>query len=341
MHGNLPSTMIKSFIQRGLESVWYQRHWGWVCLIPLELVFRLVVRLRRYGYAQGWLTSTRLPVPVVIVGNLTVGGTGKTPLIIYLAARLRQAGYAPGIISRGYGGQASTWPCLVTATSLASEVGDEALLIAKRTGCPVVVGPKRVAAAKFLLQQASCDIILSDDGLQHYALARTLELVVVDGVRRFGNKRCLPAGPLREPVSRLAEVDLVVVNGEAQASHEFSMQVKAAMAVNLLTEEQQPLSVFVGQKVNAVAGIGHPQRFFSTLHTLGIDAQNFEFPDHHPFSPSDLQFNDSLPVLMTEKDAVKCLGFAAKHFWYVPIQVQPDANFDANFLTLLQEKLNG
>ena len=333
--------MIKTIMQRGLEAIWYQRHWGWICLSPFALLFQQVVRLRRFAYQQHWLKTTQLPVPVVIVGNLTVGGTGKTPMIIYLAKCLRQAGFAPGIISRGYGGQSSTWPCRVTATSLASEVGDEAVVIAKRTGCPVVVGPERAAAAKLLLQQADCDIILSDDGLQHYALARTLELVIIDGVRRFGNNRCLPAGPLREPLSRLAEVDLVVVNGEADASDAFSLQVQATVAVNLLTEEQQPLSVFAGQKVHAVAAIGHPQRFFTTLQTLGIDSQNYAFPDHHPFSAADLQFNDNLPVLMTEKDAVKCMEFASKHFWYVPIQMQPDAKFEGYFLTLLQEKLNG
>lgn len=332
---------MKKRLQLWLEAIWYHRHVSGILLRPLGALFLCIVALRRFLYRKGILKSTTLPVPVIIVGNLTVGGTGKTPLIIYLAELLRQAGYKPGIISRGYGGQSEQWPRSVTADSSAIEVGDESVLLADRTGCPLAVGPSRIQAAEMLLSVNDCDILLSDDGLQHYAMARTLEIVVIDGARRFGNGLCLPAGPLREPLTRLSNVDLRVVNGAAANNKEFAMQVKALAAINLNTGEQRPLSTFKHQACHAVAGIGNPQRFFTVLAAEDIVFTEDIFSDHHRFAASDLQFQDTLPVLMTEKDAVKCKTFAAANHWYVPIIMEPVAGFNEHFLTLLQEKLNG
>jgi tetraacyldisaccharide 4'-kinase len=282
-----------------------------------------------------------LPVPVIIVGNLSVGGTGKTPLLIYLAKLLRQEGLRPGIISRGYGGQARHWPQWVDKNGDPAQVGDEAVLIAAQTGCPMAVGPARIDAARLLLENDACDVILSDDGLQHYALGRTLEIAVIDGERRFGNGFCLPAGPLREPASRLRSVDLVVCNGAAREAGEYSMQVAGNAAVNLLTGEQKPLSFFARQSCHAAAGIGNPQRFFELLQRAGIVCETHIFPDHYAYRAADIDFHDGKPVLMTEKDAVKCRRFARENDWCIPVQAVPQAGFSERLLHLLREKTRG
>ncbi|MCX7099161.1 MAG: tetraacyldisaccharide 4'-kinase [Methylococcales bacterium] len=327
---------MKKTISRWLLDVWYKDPFIGVWLMPLGFLFSDAVRFRKFLYRIGVLKTHTLAVPVIVVGNITVGGTGKTPLVVWMAKFLKESGYKPGIISRGYGGQADSWPQWVTNDSNAQQVGDEALLIAKQTACPMVVGPFRVAAAQLLLEQADCDVILSDDGLQHYALGRTLEIAVIDGDRRFGNGYCLPAGPLREPIERLQSVDLIVVNGEKSEDHEFSMQLVGDQAINLLTGEQKLLTAF--DNCHALAGIGNPERFFKHLANAGLSCTCHSFPDHYPFARHDIEFSDQLAVLMTEKDAVKCTPFAGPQHWYVPVQAVPQADFAEQLLTLLKRK---
>ena len=227
-------------------------------LTPLSLVFRVVVWLRRFAYRAGLLRSYKVSLPVIITGNITAGGTGKTPLVIWLADYLRGKGYRPGIISRGYGGKASSWPQQVRSDSDPAMVGDEAVLLAGATRCPMAVGPDRVAAARALIEHSDCDVILSDDGLQHYALQRDIEIVVIDGVRRFGTGFSIPAGPMREPARRLQEVDLVVINGLG-SGQEHQMRMNLGDAHNLLDKDiRRRLSSFQGKAVHAIAGIGNP-----------------------------------------------------------------------------------
>jgi tetraacyldisaccharide 4'-kinase len=269
-------------------------------------------------------------VPVIVVGNLTVGGTGKTPLVVWLARYLAGKGYRPGIALRGYRARrsAAEGPQRVAPDADPLRVGDEAVLLARRAGCPVVAGADRVAAAALLVNDWGCDLVLTDDGLQHYRLQRQLEILVVDGARRFGNGRCLPAGPLREPRRRLAAVDLVVVNGGVEDDGRFSLV--PGDAVNLRDPtRQRPLRAFIGEPVTAVAGIGHPQRFFGMLEDLGLSVTPIVYPDHHAFGANDLHHWPPGPVLMTEKDAVKCQPLARPEHWCVPVRVAPSAAFVA------------
>lgn len=327
--------MSKSW-KRWAEDIWYREAWLGIVLLPLAYVFSDIVRLRRFCYRHGLVKSTRLPVPVIVVGNITVGGTGKTPLVIWLAQALREAGFKPGIISRGYGGRSALWPRTLTESSRAEEVGDEACLIFQQTGLSVVVGPDRVASAKKLLSQFDCTVLISDDGLQHYKLHRDVEIIVVDGDRRFGNGYMLPAGPLREPASRLAEADAVVANGEKYAETEYAMQLQGDQAVNLVSGEIRPLTAFVGSPCHAVAAIGNPERFFKSLASLGLACTRHSFSDHYAFQPGDLAFGDGKPVLMTGKDAVKCLGFAQDHYWAVPVS----AVLETGLLELILNRLS-
>jgi tetraacyldisaccharide 4'-kinase len=324
-----------------IQKIWYGKAYLALPLIPLSWIFRAAAALRRECYKRGILRSYSLPVPVIIVGNISVGGTGKTPLLIYLAELLRVAGRRPGIVSRGYGGQSAHWPRRVYRNSDPTDVGDEAILIAERTGCPVAVGPRRADAAQLLLENQECDMILSDDGLQHYALQRTLEIAVIDGERRFGNGYCLPAGPLREPVSRLNSVDLTVCNGRSGNRGEYLMQIHGNIALNLSTGESQPLSYFVGRPCHAFAGIGNPQRFFELLQDAGISCETHIFPDHYAYRRADIDFPDGAPVLMTEKDAVKCRRFRKGNFWYIPAKAELPKTFDEHFLHLLEEQARG
>jgi len=301
---------------KSLDHYWYSQNLFAWALLPLSWLFRLVALIRRKMYCAGILASTRLPVPVIVVGNISVGGTGKTPLLIALCELLKTSGYRPGVVSRGYGADLQG-EVLITAHSSATQVGDEPLLIAQRTGCPVAVGSRRPAAAKLLLKNHDCNIILSDDGLQHYALHRDMEIAVIDAARLHGNGFCLPAGPLREPVERLDSVDLVVYNGKTDAAHRFDL--KFLTAVNVATGATADLKSFAGQKVHAVAGIGHPERFFDQLKNEGLDIIAHEFSDHHMFTLNDLSYDDALPVLMTEKDAVKCTHFKLSTLWSVPV----------------------
>ena len=321
-----------------IERYWYDDNWRSRLLLPLSVLFRALAAARRGAFRLGLLRTHRLPVPVVVVGNISVGGTGKTPLVTWLVDYLKRQGLRPGIISRGYGGRAQQWPQPVDGQSEPSQIGDEPLLLARRCGCPLWVGPDRVAAARAMLAATPVDIIISDDGLQHYALGRDLEIAVVDGRRRLGNGRCLPAGPLREPPTRLHRVDLIVSNGAAHAG-EYSMTLAGDTLYPLNDARYplapRPLASLRGATVHALAGIGDPQRFFATLREAGLDLIEHPFADHHPYQAHDLIFNDKLPVLMTEKDAVKCRAFAAANHWYLPVNAQLPDGFGPRLMTLL------
>ncbi|MGR8931115.1 MAG: tetraacyldisaccharide 4'-kinase [Gammaproteobacteria bacterium] len=333
---------MKKSLARWFEDAWYKEMYISTWFMPLSMFYVDAIRLRRFLYRKGYRKSTRLAVPVVIVGNLTVGGTGKTPVVIWMVEYLRQQGFKPGVISRGYASEANPSPRSVTADSDPASVGDEAVLVAKRTACPVVVCSDRAAAGQYLLAHNDCDVIVSDDGLQHYALQRDIEIVVIDGERRFGNGYCLPVGPLREPPERVKEVDLVVVNGGKElAAGEFAMQCRGERLVNLESGESKSLHEMRGQSCHAVAGIGNPNRFFNQLSAAGLDCDCHAFPDHHPFTASDLNFKDGKPVILTEKDAVKCGGFARSHYWYLPIDAELPETFSDQLLTLIKGKIHG
>ncbi len=332
---------MKQTLSRWFQDAWYKEMYISSTFMPLSMLYDDAMRFRAFLYRLGLKKKTRLSVPVVIVGNITVGGTGKTPLILWMAEFLKQQGYKPGIISRGYGGESENWPIAVTIDSDPQLVGDEALLLARRTDCPIAVGPERPLTGQLLIDQAGCDIILSDDGLQHYALQRDIEIAVVDGERRFGNGYTLPCGPLREPISRLQTVDLVVVNGEPELENEFSMSMLGDVAVNLKTGEHKALSDFLYLPSNAIAGIGNPQRFFNLLKKHNINIEAHAFPDHHKFLAEEIRFDDDKPVLMTEKDAVKCFDFCTEQHWFVPIDAKPQQQFIDKFLTLIKEKTRG
>jgi tetraacyldisaccharide 4'-kinase len=308
-------------LSRRLEAVWYTRdHPGRWALWPLECVYRLAFGLRETAYRIGLKRTRSVAVPVIVVGNVTVGGTGKTPCVIWLVNELRSRGYRVGCVSRGYGGRARRWPQLVDRGSDPVEVGDEPVLIALATGCPVAVGPDRVAAAERLLAQTRLDVLIADDGLQHRALDRVFEIAVVDGERGLGNGACLPAGPLREPAARLDRVDAVVVNGgDWGEGSVFRARLVPERIVSVAADGERSLVDFRDTIVHAVAGIGHPERFFTMLKAAKIRLIAHAFPDHARLTPSDLAFGDDLPILMTAKDAVKCRAFADQRYWSVNV----------------------
>lgn len=315
--------------QQRLNRAWYGDSSLGPALLPLGWLYAGVVAIRRRLFRGGLLKSFRVSVPVVIVGNLTAGGTGKTPITIWLVRALRDRGIRAGVVSRGYRGKIGHSPLPVMAHSDPSVVGDEPVLIATRAECPVVVHPDRVHAAH-VLEEQGVDIIVADDGLQHYRLQRDFEIVVVDGQRGFGNARPLPAGPLREPLSRLQEVDRVVVNADGpealagvpvDAGRVNGFSLRATDVVHLASGTTQPLSALAGEQVHAVAGIGNPERFFATLAGAGIDIIPHPLADHAELSTSDVEFADDLKVVMTEKDAVKCRHLELDEHWYVPVEV--------------------
>ena len=311
-------------------EAWLNRRWygtaGVPVLQPLAWLYGAAVSAHRLAFRHGWRRSRCAGAPVVVIGNLTVGGTGKTPLAIWLARQLTQRGILVGLVSRGYG-RASAGVRVVGEQSSWREVGDEPLLLHRRTRCPTAVGRDRVAAAAALIERGA-QVIVADDGLQHLPLARDCEIVVVDGRRGFGNGGLLPAGPLREPLGRLRTVDAVVVNGPiehpslratAWAGEALRMALVLGEARRLVSGETRALESFKG-RVHAVAAIGHPERFFRELSAHGLTPVAHPFPDHHPLSAAELDFGDDRPVLMTEKDAVKCSQPADPRLWYVPAQ---------------------
>ena len=311
-----------------------ERHWQRItpvsaALYVPSLIFRAIVAARRGAYFAALLKTERLPVPVIIVGNITVGGTGKTPLVLWLVMLLAQHGMRPAIVSRGYASDLDS-PRPVTAASDPARFGDEPVLLARRSGCPVWVGADRVAAARALLAaHPGCDVIVSDDGLQHYRLARDVELAVVDGACGLGNGLMLPAGPLREPAARLREVDAVVINGTARQVVEAhcvtTMKLEGREFHNVLNPEHVVgPEYFQRQRVHAIAGIGHPPRFFAHLHRLGIEFEARAFPDHHAYTAHDLAYAGADAVVMTEKDAVKCAIFARETHWALRVDAVPD-----------------
>ncbi|MGN6740495.1 tetraacyldisaccharide 4'-kinase [Dyella sp.] len=306
-----------------LQASWYGTRGAPLWTYPLAWLYGALTALRRGLYRIGWLRSTTLPVPVVVVGNITAGGTGKTPLTLALVHALTARGWRPGVVSRGYGGTQRE-PALLDDRPDPARYGDEPCLI-RASGVPVAVGGDRPAATALLLQ-AGCNVVIADDGLQHYALARDVEICVVDGARRFGNGRLLPAGPLREPLSRLRQVDFLVCNGEA-GEGEYPMHLAGGTAVSLTEGATRPLSDFGGQTVHAVAAIGHPERFFQSLRAQGLTIIGHVFADHHAFVPQDLAVAGDAPLLMTDKDAIKCQSFARPGWWRVPVRAVLDDDF--------------
>jgi tetraacyldisaccharide 4'-kinase len=318
-----------------LDALWYRKSPLSLALAPLGWLYCAAAVARRAAYRLGIAHVGRVGAPVIVVGNISVGGTGKTPLVIWIARFLMSRGLRPGIVSRGYRGKAGNWPQQVRPDSDPTMVGDEPVLLALATGCPVAVDPDRTRAARSLLAHTGCDLIVSDDGLQHLAMGRDVEVAVIDAVRRHGNGRCLPAGPLREPVSRLASVDMIVANGGG-ISGEFHMRMHAGDAKNLSEEAlSRPLGDFRAGPVHALCGIGSPERFFASLEGAGLELIRHPFPDHHAFCAGDIDFEDEIPVLMTEKDAVKCRRFADSRHWCVPVQAELPEAFGARLLSLL------
>ena len=333
-------------LESGLQRAWYGPAWLSLPLWPLGWIFRLVVALRRGLYSIGLLRRHRVTVPVVVVGNLTVGGTGKTPITAWLARQLSLRGHRVGVVLRGYGGRHSGAPRLVTASDDPADVGDEALLHARREPHVVVIGADRVAAANLAAEQGA-EAVVCDDGLQHLRLARDYEIAVVDAVRGLGNRHLLPAGPLREPASRLEGVDAVLIArrgpGDAAPVHPRRPYVAEArfepgLAVNLLSGERRPLTTFQGAPVHAVAGIGHPAAFFASLGEAGLDVEGHALPDHAALDPHALPFADDATVLMTEKDAVKCTKYARPGWWYVELDVVIDRGTAHDLIALVLER---
>lgn len=320
--------MFRARCRAWVEALWYGASPWRVILIPASWLFVMISQLRRR--VLEWRRKP-LSVPVIIVGNLSVGGVGKTPLVIALAQYLKQKGLRVGIVSRGYGAHSRCYPHQVGENDTAWDVGDEPKLLALKTQCPVVIAPKRLQAVDYLLQHHQSQVIISDDGLQHYALPRSLEIVVIDGMRGMGSGWCLPAGPLRESIKRLQEVNFIVVNGE-QSVHTQALKLKDAYPMMLQAELPRSFS---GAKVawqdiampcSAVAGIGHPERFFAVLNQLGVVFQPHKFADHHEFSPHEL-VDLQKPVIMTEKDAVKCCAFATDAMYYLPVEAKLSDEF--------------
>ena len=332
-------------LQERVVAAWYEPRptlAAWLAW-PLSILFGIVARARRVMYAKGIYRVARMPVPVVVVGNITAGGSGKTPLVIALAEALRERGFHPGVVSRGHGGGGGVRA--VSADSDPAVVGDEPPMVAA-AGFAVWVGRKRAAAARALLAaHPECDVVICDDGLQHYALARDVEIAVVDATRGFGNGLLMPAGPLREPEERLDEVDAVVRLVSGTLPHGSQGDGRSTF----MTHEPRPWrnvrdpartddgTAFRGEAVHAVAGIGHPQRFFAMLRAQGLAPVEHPFPDHHAFAARDLEFPGARAILMTQKDAVKCASFADERFWYLPIR----AVIDPALVALVEHKIRG
>jgi tetraacyldisaccharide 4'-kinase len=318
-------------------DTWYGGTRRGLWLAPLAAAYASAAAVDRMLYRLGLRRVYRAAIPVVVVGNVTVGGTGKTPLVLWLGERLRERGLRVGVVSRGYG-RHGAGARRVTQQDTPTEVGDEPALVSRRLGVPVAVAAARGEAARLL--EGECDVILSDDGLQHHGLARDVEIAVVDGRRGLGNGWRLPAGPLREASSRLDRVDAVVVNGAGYTRPgALRMDVEPTRFVEVATGRTAAPEAFGGQRVHAVAALGHPERFFALLRELGVEPQAHRFRDHHALSPADIAFGDALPVLMTEKDAVKCSGFAPPGTWYLEIGARFAADDERRLLAVIEGAL--
>ena len=303
-----------------IARIWSGESPVWRLLLPLSWLYGLVSGLIRLSYRLGLKKAWRAPVPVAVVGNLTAGGNGKTPVVIWLVEQLQQRGIRVGVVSRGYGGKAASYPLLLSNDTSTAEAGDEPVLIFQRTGAPVAVSPARREAVQALLHAHDLQLIITDDGLQHYKLARDKEIVVIDGERRFGNGWWLPAGPMRERASRLRSVDAIIVNGGVAQAGEIPMQLRPGLAVNLRSGERRDVASF--ENVVAMAGIGHPPRFFATLESCGVlPVKTVALADHQALTQASVSalVNPQQTLLMTEKDAVKCRGFAEANWWYLPV----------------------
>lgn len=334
-------------MKRWLSEAWYNDSFLVKLLLPLSWLFGLLAaRQRRQLLRDPWQAK----VPVIVVGNITVGGTGKTPVCVALARHFTAQGKRVVLISRGYGGQSTQYPLVVTKESDPAEAGDEAVLLARHSGCAVVVDPVRVEAARFAEQQLQAEVILSDDGLQHHALARTIEIAVIDGTRGLGNQLLLPAGPLREPPARLQTVDYVIVNGPLQrplgvpVKQQVVMQLQPGDLVNLVSGERLDAAQWLQQygtasRIHAVAGIGNPTRFFASLRQLGFVIMPHAFDDHHTYQAEDLAFAADATVVMTTKDAVKCQRFARQHWWALEVEAVLPANFLADLANRIEHQI--
>jgi tetraacyldisaccharide 4'-kinase len=314
--------------EQKLVKAWHAKvSWLWL-LLPLSLLFRFIVFIRRI-VLQTFFQGGAFAVPVIVVGNISVGGSGKTPLIIALAAALTNRGFTVAIVSRGYGGQAPSYPLEVEADTAVEHCGDEPLLIRQKLAnrdCYVVVDPDRNRAVNFVLQQYNCDLVLCDDGMQHYRLYRDAEIAVVDGSRGFGNGFCLPVGPLREPISRLASTTFVAVNGDCDFDDNVAPDINYCLQPvcfrQLATGQMVPIAEWaLSNTVHAVAAIGNPQRFANTLKSLGFEVILLRFDDHEVMTESDLTFEDNYPVIITAKDAVKFTKTDLDHVWVLEVDV--------------------
>lgn len=324
-----------------VEKIWFENHplkyLLWPLLWPLSLLFGAISKSKRQQYQSGKKRAYKAPVPVVVVGNITAGGNGKTPVVVWLVEQLQQLGFKPGVVSRGYGAKAPHYPLILDDNTPAKHCGDEPKLIYRRTGAPVAVDPIRANAVKALLE-TGVDIIITDDGLQHYALERDIEFVIVDGNRRFGNERLIPLGPLREGVERLAEVDFIITNGGQAQQGEMPMSLAPSKAINLKTKQQVEVSEL--RDLVAFAGIGHPPRFFNTLNAMNADVKVTKgFADHQDFDQQELQAlaQQGANVIMTEKDAVKCDSYAQDNWWYLPVSAQFESNDAERILNRIKE----
>ena len=330
-----------------IHRVWYEdASWGWV-LLPLSGLYWLILGVRKFLYDCGAFKTHKADIPVVIVGNITTGGTGKTPTVLWLVEQLRARGFNPGIVSRGYGGSKANTSMRVEKDTDALVAGDEPVLLARRGQCPVVVDPDRVRAAAMLVDDGA-DVVIADDGLQHYRLERDYEICVIDGTRGLGNRRLLPAGPLREGAHRLDDVEQVLVNGallrdtNEQTTAEqnaISFELVATEACRLNGSLARPIGRFAGTTVHAVAAIGNPRRFFDLLRAQGIQVIEHVFPDHAELSDRDIEFGDDFEVFMTEKDAVKLGRSTRDKFWYIPVELEMDPMEAAPLLEQIESRL--
>lgn len=330
-----------------LHRIWYEGAGSYQMLLPLSGLYWLLITVRRCLYQMGLLGRWHASVPVIVVGNITVGGTGKTPITIWLSRELRERGFSPGIVSRGYGGSKASSSMRVDSASDPMVVGDEPVLLAMRTDCPVVVDANRARAAQMLVDDG-VDVIISDDGLQHYRLLRTYEICVIDGARGLGNRLLLPAGPMRETIDRLGEVDQVLINGRiSDANKDLSVVEQNAIQFELLATEvrrlngslTRPIERFAGTTVHAIAAIGNPARFFDMLRAHGMQVIEHAFPDHAKLERKDLEFGDDFEVLMTEKDAVKLDRMSVDKYWAVPVETNIDPVVAGPWLEQIESRL--